>query len=550
MAESLFQIDHLSIAFPEAGKGSHGLTMHTVVDDISFSMKRGEILGIVGESGSGKSMTALATMGLLSKGATILGGHIRFDGHEFLSMTEEERNSIRGNDISMIFQEPMTSLNPVMRIGTQVGETLQLHTALRKEEVHRRVLEALTDVGLPDPEALCRKYPHELSGGMRQRVMIAQAMICEPKLLIADEPTTALDVLVQQQILDLLLELHHKKNVAILFISHDLNVIKKICDHVLVMYEGKIVERGEVRRVLEHPQHDYTKTLIASFPEHTVSTVREIPALSLQHVNVYYQENPRALFGKKGRFQVIRDLSLTVREGEMFGIVGESGCGKSTLAKAITGLNPDYDGEIRFLADGRMVGSPTCCRNRKAPSNPEEHAGALNRSSLYRPQMVFQDPFSSLNPVRKIGWIMTEPLRVLKIRDKKEQRRRVEEMLTDIGLNPSYYDRYPRELSGGQRQRVSIGTVLLRDPKILVADEPVSALDVTIQSQILDLLLELHEKRHLTIVFISHDLNLVRHICSRVAVLYNGELVEMGDVEEVYRHPQHEYTKKLLAAAL
>ncbi len=536
MTEPLFKVNHLSIAFPEEVKGSRDLTLHTVVDDISFSIKEGEILGIVGESGSGKSMTALAAMGLLSKDAQILGGDIRFDGHDILSMTEETQSEIRGNDISMIFQEPMTSLNPVMKIGAQVGETLKLHTALNKEEIHKRVVDALADVGLPDPEALCHKYPHELSGGMRQRVMIAQAMICEPKLLIADEPTTALDVLVQQQILDLLLDLHHRKNVAILFISHDLNVIKKLCDNVLVMYEGKIVERGEVRRVLEHPEHEYTKTLMASFPENAAGQPKERPALSLRHVNVYYQENQRTLFGKKEHRRVIKDLSLTVQEGEMFGIVGESGCGKSTLAKAIVGLNPDYDGEIVFSQNGEEVGTP--------------RAGEQNRTALYRPQMVFQDPFSSLNPVHKIGWIMTEPLRVLGIKDKVEQRRRVEEMLSDVGLDASYYDRYPRELSGGQRQRVSIGTALLRDPKILVADEPVSALDVTIQSQILDLLLELHRKRHLTILFISHDLNLVRHICSRVAVLYDGELVETGDVEEVYRQPQHEYTKRLLEAAL
>lgn len=536
MAEPLFEVNHLSIAFPEEVKGSRDLALHTVVDDISFSLEEGEILGIVGESGSGKSMTALAAMGLLSKDARILNGSIHFDGHDILSMAEEAQSAIRGNDISMIFQEPMTSLNPVMRIGQQVGETLKLHTTLNQKEIHLKEVESLADVGLPDPESLCRKYPHELSGGMRQRVMIAQAMICEPKLLIADEPTTALDVLVQQQILDLLLELHRRKNVALLFISHDLNVIKKLCDNVLVMYEGKIVERGGVRRVLEHPEHDYTKTLVASFPENAVEPAKENIALSLQHVNVYYEENQRALFGKKGRRQVIKDLSLTVREGEMFGIVGESGCGKSTLAKAIVGLNPDYDGEISFLQNGEKAGGP--------------HDSALTRTSLYRPQMVFQDPFSSLNPVHKIGWIMTEPLRVLGVKDKKEQRRRVEEMLSDVGLDASYYDRYPRELSGGQCQRVSIGTALLRDPKILVADEPVSALDVTIQSQILNLLLELHHKRHLTIIFISHDLNLVRHICSRVAVLYDGELVEIGDVEEVYRHPQHEYTKKLLDAAL
>ncbi len=550
MEKPLFEVNHLSIAFPEEVKGSRDLTLHTVVDDISFSLEEGEILGIVGESGSGKSMTALAAMGLLLKDARILNGSIHFDGHDILSMTEEAQSAIRGNDISMIFQEPMTSLNPVMRIGQQVGETLKLHTTLHQEEIHSKVVEALADVGLPDPESLYRKYPHELSGGMRQRVMIAQAMICEPKLLIADEPTTALDVLVQQQILDLLLELHRRKNVAILFISHDLNVIKKLCDNVLVMYEGKIVERGEVRRVLEHPEHEYTKTLVASFPEGTVEAAKENTALSLQHVNVYYEENQRALFRKKGRRQVIKDLSLTVREGEMFGIVGESGCGKSTLAKAIVGLNPDYDGEILFLSDGRAVGSPPRGIKRKSAFKPERNISDQSISSLYRPQMVFQDPFSSLNPVHKIGWIMTEPLRVLGIKDKKEQRRRVEEMLSDVGLDASYYDRYPRELSGGQRQRVSIGTALLRDPKILVADEPVSALDVTIQSQILDLLLELHHKRHLTIIFISHDLNLVRHICSRVAVLYDGELVETGDVEEVYRHPRHEYTKKLLDAAL
>ncbi|MCD7807672.1 MAG: ABC transporter ATP-binding protein [Lachnospiraceae bacterium] len=515
---SLFDIEHLSIAFPEEEKGSRNLTLHTVVNDISFSMEEGEILGIVGESGSGKSMTALAAMGLLSKDARILNGTIRFDGHEILSMTEEEQSIIRGNDISMIFQEPMTSLNPVMKIGAQVGEALKLHTSLGKEEIHQRVVEALKDVGLPNPEALCHKYPHELSGGMRQRVMIAQAMICEPKLLIADEPTTALDVLVQQQILELLLELHRKRKVAILFISHDLNVIKKICHNVLVMYNGQIVERGEVRRVLEHPEHEYTKTLVASFPDNPGEITTESPALSLQHVNVYYQEKNNGFFGRREHRQVVKDVSFSVKEGELFGIVGESGCGKSTLAKAIVGLNPDYDGEIA-LQDAH-------------------------------PQMIFQDPFSSLNPAHKIGWIMTEPLRVLGIRDHREQRRLVEEMLTDVGLDLSFYDRYPRELSGGQRQRVSIGTALLRQPKILVADEPVSALDVTIQSQILDLLLKLHQKKKLTIVFISHDLNLVRHICSRVAVLYFGELVEIGDVEEVYRHPQHEYTKRLLDAAL
>ena len=514
--ESLFSVTNLSIAFPEESG------LHTVVNDISFEMKKGQILGVVGESGSGKSMTALTAMGLLKEDAKVLNGSICLDGQEILQLNPKQQCSLRGCQMSMIFQEPMTSLNPVMKIGRQVGESLLLHsdltTSMTKEQVRERVLDALRDVGLTHAEKIYNQYPHELSGGMRQRVMIAQAMICEPKLLIADEPTTALDVVVQAQILNLLKELHQKKDISILFISHDLNVIKELCTDVLVMYKGEIVERGPVRRVLEQPEHEYTKTLVAAIPNQTMPAQREKTTLSLQDFSVFYTDKENGIFGKKQRRRVVKSVDLDVYEGEILGIVGESGSGKSTLAKAIVGLNTDIEGK-------------------------------MNLDTEVKPQMVFQDPFGSLNPSRTIGWILEEPLLVRGIRDKKERHERVCSMLQDVGLDESYYGRYPRELSGGQRQRISIAAALLMNSKLLVADEPVSALDVTVQSQILKLLLEVHKKKGLTMVFISHDLNIVRHICHRVAVMYEGEIVEMGTAEEVYRNPKHPYTKQLLEAS-
>ena len=514
--EALFSVKNLSVAFQEE-KG-----LHTVVNDISFEMEEGQILGVVGESGSGKSMTALATMGLLKEEAQVLSGSICLDDQELLNLDKNEHCRLRGCQMSMIFQEPMTSLNPVMKIGKQVGESLILHkdsaASLGKEQIRKKVLEALRDVGLTNAEKIYDQYPHELSGGMRQRVMIAQAVICEPKLLIADEPTTALDVVVQAQILDLLKELHQKKKISILFISHDLNVIKELCTDVLVMYKGDIVERGPVRRVLEQPEHEYTKTLVAAIPNQNQPAQREKRALALQDFSVFYTDKENGIFGKKQRRRVVKSVGLEVYEGEILGIVGESGSGKSTLAKAIVGLNTDTE-------------------------------GSMNLDLSANPQMVFQDPFGSLNPSRTIGWILSEPLRVRGIRDKKERRELVCSMLQDVGLDESYYDRYPRELSGGQRQRISIAVALLMDSKLLVADEPVSALDVTVQSQILKLLLEIHAKRNLTMLFISHDLNIVRHICHRVAVMYQGEIVEMGTAEEVYSNPKHPYTKELLAAS-
>lgn len=507
----IVEIKDLAIGFPEGGITS------PAVKGISFDIREGEILGVVGESGSGKSMSALALMGLLPKDAVVTGGQILFKGTDLLTMKDEEKRKLQGSRMAMVFQEPMTSLNPVMKIEKQVGESLRLHTALSDKEIHRKVVEALGEVGLTDAENLCGKYPHELSGGMRQRVMLAQATVCSPDLIIADEPTTALDVIVQAQILRLLKKIHNENHTSILFISHDLNVVKEICDRVVVVYKGEVVEEGVTKEVLRNPKHEYTKRLVSSIPEGHSWEEDDREILRLENLNVYYDTRGEGLLRKKGKKHVIHDVNMTAYDGEILGIVGESGCGKSTLCKTILGLHDNYTGTVR-LEDN------------------------------LRPQMVFQDPFSSLNPARKIGWILEEPLKLRGITDKDKRRRMVADMLTDVGLGPSFADRRPRELSGGQRQRISIGTALMMDSRLIIADEPVSALDVTVQSQILKLILRLHEEKKMTILFITHDLNIVRRICRRVVVLYRGEIVESGLAGEVYRTPAHPYTELLLAS--
>ncbi|MEG2731902.1 MAG: ABC transporter ATP-binding protein [Clostridium sp.] len=507
--KKLAEIKDLTIGFPD------GKTVKHVVDGISFPIYEGEILGVVGESGSGKSMTALAVMGLLPEDAKVLSGTIDLRGTELLSMKKDEIRKIQGNEMAMVFQEPMTSLNPVMIIEKQVGESLELHTDLCSKAIHERVVQALTSVGLAGAEELCHKYPHELSGGMRQRVMIAQAMISSPALLIADEPTTALDVIVQAQILRLLKKVHKEQNTSILFISHDLNVVREVCDRVLVIYKGKIVEQGNTGDVLKNPTHEYTKQLIASIPEATRDEENGKEILRLNHLNVFYDIRSGAFWKPKIKKHVIQDVSLTAYDGEILGIVGESGCGKSTLCKAILGLNKNYTGEIHMEPN-------------------------------IRPQMVFQDPFSSLNPAKKIGWILEEPLKLQGISDRIKRKQMVSDMLVSVGLDASFANRRARELSGGQRQRISIGAALLMDSRLIIADEPVSALDVTVQSQILNLLLRMHREKHMTILFITHDLNIVHRICSWVAVIYLGEIVEMGSVDEVYCTPMHPYTTLLL----
>ena len=510
--KSLVEINNLTIRFPE--EDAH----FEAVKNVSFQIREGEILGVVGESGSGKSMSALALMGLLKKDAEISEGEILFRGQSLLDLELGERRKIQGSEMAMVFQEPMTSLNPVMKIEKQVGESLRLHTDLSKEEIHKKVVEALESVGLTEAEAICGKYPHELSGGMRQRVMLAQATICDPSLIIADEPTTALDVIVQAQILRLLKKIHKEKNTSILFISHDLNVIKEICSRVIVMYKGEIVEEGDTIQVLNHPKHEYTKHLVASFPQKNDGEVAEEEVLKLSDLNVYY-DTKGGMFTKKGKKHVIHDLNLAAKDGEILGIVGESGCGKSTLCKTILGLHKDYTGTV-----GMKEG--------------------------IHPQMVFQDPFGSLNPAKTIGWILEEPLKLRGIKERKQRKKMVADMLEAVGMDATFASRKAAELSGGQRQRISIGTALMMDSKLIIADEPVSALDVTVQSQILNLLLKLHQERKMTMLFISHDLSVIKSICQRVVVIYKGEIVESGYASDVYENPAHPYTKMLLEAVV
>lgn len=519
----LLKINNLSIGFADTKP------MQMVVNNISFHIEQGEILGIVGESGSGKSMLALSIMSLNKDTARITSGEIILEGNNLLTMSEKKKRSYLGKEIAMVFQEPMTSLNPVQKIGEQVIEMLAIHTRLSKKEQRERVLEALLEVGLSNPEELYNKYPHELSGGMRQRVMIAMAMICKPKLLIADEPTTALDVSVQSQILALLKKINKEHGISIILISHDLGVIKTMCERTIVMSEGKIVEQGLVEDIFLNPKQEYTKKLIDAVPsihknrmkkeslETYIKTKDHVPKLlTVNGVNIYYYQNGRIRRGEKR--QIVKQASFYIEEGEVVGIVGESGSGKSTLAKAIAGLNMLYDGEI------------TCTEA--------------------RPQMVFQDPYSSLNQAKRVQWILEEPLKIKGGFSKEERKRLVREKLIEVGLSEEVGNRYVYQLSGGQRQRVCIAAALMLQSKFVILDEAVSALDVTIQRQILILLMELKSKHNLTYLFISHDMNVIHEICDRVLVMHDGEIVEQGDTKELFVAPKDEYTKKLLAAVL
>ncbi len=533
-AKKLLELNNVSVGFLHHGK------MRAVTEEVSFQVRKGEILGIVGESGSGKSVSMLAVMGLLARDGKVMDGSIRFynkeqaeEYTELNRITPKELRDICGKEISMIFQEPMTSLNPVMTIGEQVEEMLLLHSKMPKEQRKEEVLAMLSEVGLKDVEELWGKYPHQLSGGMRQRVMIAMAMILRPKLLIADEPTTALDVTIQAKILKLLKKLQEEYDTTIILISHDLGVIRSICSHTIVMCEGRIVEQGNVEAIFEHPQEEYTKRLLAAaLGKGNVIEKRSIdravaPVVKAEKYSVFYSEKPKergntwkeqlkTLMAGKVRRQVVKEVSFEVYPGEIVGIVGESGCGKSTLIKALAGLNPLTEGKLKLAAK--------------------------------QPQMVFQDPYGSLNPSKTIGWLLTEPLRLHGVKDKEEQKQRAMEMLTKVGLSEEYYYRYPSTLSGGQRQRIAIAMAIMLKRKLILLDEPVSALDVTVQEQILILLLSLRREYDLSYLFISHDMNVIHRICDRVLVMYHGEIVESGMTEDVFTNPQHEYTKKLLKA--
>jgi len=506
-----------------------------VVNDITFNLKKGETLCLVGESGSGKSLSALAVMGLLPEVATVKAAQLSFEGAELQTMDEESRRKLRGAQMSMIFQEPMTSLNPVIKVGEQVAEVLEIHTNLSKKERRDKVVELFKKVQIKEPERRYSDYPFQMSGGQRQRVMIAMALAMSPKLLIADEPTTALDVTVQGEILDLIKNLQAEMGMAVMFITHDFGVVQEMADHVAVMQFGEIVEQGTVKQVMEKPKHAYTKKLLAAMPKMnpTASTapIAESDFLTVKNVDKTFMVKEGGFFGQLKPFQALKNINFSMQKGETLGVVGESGCGKSTLSRCITRLYDLDGGEVLFMGDD-MVGL---------------HGDALT-ASRKQMQMIFQDPFSSLNPRMKVGDIVAEGLKAHKVMGKKERTAYVKELLQDCGLPEDAAQRYPHQFSGGQRQRIGIARALALKPALIIADEPVSALDVSVQKQILELMENLKEKYSLSYLFISHDLRVVSEVCDRVLVMRDGEIVEQGAVKDVFTKPKHRYTQQLLDA--
>ncbi len=522
----LLSIEHLSVRFGDA----------IVVDDVSFDVRPGEKFALVGESGSGKSITALSVLRLVDAARTT--GQIRFDGEELSAKTEREMRGIRGAAISMIFQEPMTALNPLYTIGNQIGEVLELHEGLRKNAARARAIELLGRTGIPDPEQAVDVYPHQLSGGQRQRAMIAMALACRPKLLIADEPTTALDVTIQAQILALLDDLQREMGMALLFITHDLNLVQRFSHRVGVMERGRLVETGETAEVFARPRHPYTQRLIASRPERIVQPVAaDAPALvEARKVDVAFRIS-RGWFSSR-RVNAVRSATLQLRRGETLGIVGESGSGKTTLGMALLALQPIAAGEVDF--DGVRI------------DNAERRA---LRGMRRRMQVVFQDPFASLSPRLTVGQIVGEGLALHRPELAREARDAlVLQMLDEVGLSARHgvddvLQRYPHEFSGGQRQRISIARAVVLHPEVLVLDEPTSALDVSVQQQVLALLVELQLRYGMSYVFISHDLAVVRAMAHRVLVMKDGVVVEEGEAEALFAAPREAYTRALVAAA-
>lgn len=499
------------------------------VNGVSFSIEKGETLGIVGESGSGKSVACYSLMGLIPKPpGKIESGQALFDGEDLLQMSEAQLNRIRGRRIAMIFQDPMTSLNPYLRIEDQLIEPLLLHGLADKHGARKKALEMLEKVGIPGAARRIRMYPHEFSGGMRQRVMIAMALIAEPKLLIADEPTTALDVTIQAQILRLIKSLQEKRDIGVLFISHDLAVVSDIADHIVVMEKGLVVEQGAPVDIFSNAQHSYTQKLLAAIPSGAP------PEPDSERDTLITATNLKTYFTSENSNEPIKavdDVSLTIQRGEVLGLVGESGSGKSTFGRSLLRLTPITAGQISF--DGTDV-------------------GGLDRNNLKalrrRMQMIFQDPYASLNPRMTVYDTLAEPLLLHRIVDRSGLDAAIRELMDNVGLARGFAKKYPHEFSGGQRQRIAIGRALATKPEFIVADEPVSALDVTIQAQILDLLKDLKDEYGLTMLFVSHDLAVIRQIADRVAVLYRGKLEEVGNTSAVFNSPQSDYTQRLLAA--
>ena len=578
MGNTLLEFKNLVTEFHTEG------TTVKAVNDVSFTLNRGETIGIVGESGSGKSVTSLSAMRLIpSPPGIISGGEIIFhkkDGAttNLLAISEEEMRKFRGNEIAMIFQEPMTSLNPVFTCGDQVMEAIVLHQKLNKKAAKALTISLFEEVQLPDPERIFSTYPHQISGGQKQRVMIAMAMSCQPSVLIADEPTTALDVTVQKTILQLMQKLQKEKDMGIMFITHDLGVIAELADKVVVMYKGKIVEQGNVLDIFTNPQHPYTKGLLACRPPldkrytflPTVSdfmqesesgevidnniSVEEFtkdlavpdsdrkakqeklfaqePLMKIKNLKTYFPIRNGFFGGITSHVKAVDDVNFDVYPGETLGLVGESGCGKTTIGRTIIRLEEPTEGEMIYK--GNDIAKMTADELR------------IFRKEV---QIIFQDPYSSLNPRMTIGNAIMEPMQVHKILENDEQRKKkVEELLTRVNLDPSHFYRYPHEFSGGQRQRIGIARALAVNPKFIICDESVSALDVSVQAQVLNLLNELKEEFGLTYIFISHDLSVVKYMSDRMIVMQDGKIEELGDADQIYNEPATPYTQKLIDA--
>jgi peptide/nickel transport system ATP-binding protein len=510
---SLLRVEGLSVALPKGGDRAHA------VEDVTFDLAAGEILCIVGESGSGKSVSVSALMGLLPPALKPVAGKILFDGRDVLRATPAEMRALRGARIGMVFQEPMTALNPLMRVRDQVAETMRVHGV----KPGNRVLDLLEAVGLPDPAKIAHAYPHQLSGGQRQRVMIAAALALEPAMLVADEPTTALDVTTQMQILKLIRSLQRDRGMGVVFITHDFGVVAEIADRVAVMQKGRIVERGKAATVLGAPEHPYTRQLIAAVPHGTASAravVEGRPLLELVAI--------RKTYGGRRAVPAVQDATLRIARGETLGLVGESGSGKSTLARCVVRLVIPDSGAIRF-----------------GDTDLQPLSRGQWKPYRKRIQMVFQDPAASLNPRRRVGDIICEGPVAHGV-SHAAARARALELLGLVHLDPGAADRFPHEFSGGQRQRIGIARALAMDPELLIADEPVSALDVSVQAQVLDLLAELRARLGLTMLFITHDLRVAAQICDRVAVMRRGVIVEQGPTAALFANPAHEYTRALL----
>ena len=526
MSAPILDIAGLTIGLPRGSDRAHA------VDGVHLAVSPNEIVCLVGESGSGKSVIAHATMGLLPRALAVTGGSIRLAGEELVGAAERRLEALRCTRMAMIYQEPMTALNPVMRCGEQIDEVLRRHTTLDAGARRAKVLEGLADVRLPDPARMASSYPHQLSGGQRQRIMIAMALVLDPKLLIADEPTTALDVTTQAQILALIRDLMREHGTGVLFITHDFAVVAEIADRVAVLRQGELVELGTADEVLRSPKHDYTKMLIAAVPSMTPrhrSVVTTAPLVEAKGLSKTYVQG--GWLAKRRDVRAAEDVTLEIRRGETLGIVGESGSGKSTVARCIARLVDPTSGSVKI--DGLEIATL-----------PRRRLREMRR----KVQIVFQDPYRSLNPRRTVGASIVEgPMNFgVSLDDAMKRARSLMEL---VRLDPSALGRYPHEFSGGQRQRICIARALAMEPALLVADEPVSALDVSVQAQVLALLDEIRTRLQLTMLFITHDLRVAAQVCDRIAVMHRGRVVEEGPIAEVYASPKHDYTRQLLAAA-